>query len=58
MPVTTDETIAHPIDVPNERGPVRLSKTRPSVVEDQSSTQEDGMAYDEHDSSEDDRGDR
>ncbi|KAI1043775.1 hypothetical protein LB505_012461 [Fusarium chuoi] len=57
MPVTTEETIAHPIDVPNERGLVRLSKASPSVVEDQCSTQEDGMAYDEHDSSEDDTDD-
>ncbi|KAF5586330.1 hypothetical protein FPCIR_7939 [Fusarium pseudocircinatum] len=57
MPVTTAETIAHPIDVSEERGLVRCSKTSLSDVEDQYSTQEDGMAYESHDSSEDDASD-
>ncbi|KAF4499526.1 hypothetical protein FAGAP_4316 [Fusarium agapanthi] len=57
MPVTTEETIAHPINVSDERGLVRSSKTSLSDVEDQCSTQEDGMLHDGYHSSEDDSSD-
>ncbi|KAG5754836.1 hypothetical protein H9Q70_002547 [Fusarium xylarioides] len=55
MPVTTQETIAHPTgSVSDERGLVRCSKTSPSDVEDQCSTQENGMGDTGYASSEDD----
>ncbi|KAF5987871.1 hypothetical protein FCOIX_762 [Fusarium coicis] len=57
MPVIAGETTAHPIDVSDERGLIRCSKTSPSHVDDQFSTHEDEMAYESHDSSEDDTSD-
>ncbi|KAH7234659.1 uncharacterized protein BKA55DRAFT_579253 [Fusarium redolens] len=53
MPVTTQETNDHPIDVPDESALVSTRKSTPSDFEDQSSSQEDGLAYNDHDSSED-----